>query len=92
MRWLTKPSRLSGPCLVTVLLSGCGGTTVPIANPSLCEAWPEIQVCPQDKISDGPAQTMIRSNVGRRTYGCAPPPKASRPDCTEAPQKLAAAR
>lgn len=66
---------------MTVLLSGCGANTVPIANASLCEAWPEIQVCPQDRISDGPAQTMIRANVGRRSYGCKAPPKTSKPDC-----------
>lgn len=75
---------------MTVLLSGCSGSSVPlVATAELCEAWYEIQICPQDKFTDETAKRVIGLNVGRRAYHCPPPPKTVKPECPASNPRIA---
>lgn len=54
-----------------VLMGGCASTTVPIADSTaLCKAWREIQVCPQDELTDETSQRILKNNAGRESYSC----------------------
>lgn len=75
-----------------VLLTGCAGNTVPlVADAKLCEAWSELQVCPQDKFTDQTAKRILGLNEGRKAgFSC--PPAKTKPDCPPQapPAKVAA--
>lgn len=75
--------------LSMALLGGCSENIVQaVASPELCRAWYELQVCPQDRVTDQTAKRIIGLNVGRRELKCQPPPKDQRPDCPQ-PAKVA---
>lgn len=61
-------------CLLPVLLSACGGATVLTAK--VCDAWPQIGISKDDKLTDGTANQIERSNVGREALGCEYQPPA----------------
>lgn len=62
-----------------VLLSACSNDIVPtVSVGKLCPAWPQIDVSKSDKLTEGTAAKIEKSNIGREELGCKyePPAKA----------------
>lgn len=51
-----------------MLLSACGGDTVLTAK--VCDAWGQIAISKDDRLTDGTANQIEKNNVGREALGC----------------------
>ena len=63
--------------LILPSLQGCSNNgTAPIALGRVCEAWEQINVRRNDKLTEATAGAIERNNVGRESIGCPYEPPA----------------
>lgn len=66
-----RPWLLRSALMLLVPLTGCArDTALTVDSAKICSVWEQIDTTKDDKLTEGTASKIERSNIGRESFGC----------------------